>query len=171
MFSAFIALLMWIEDSSLARWVGESQWGFPIALTLHALGMGMLAGGNSVLGLRLLGIGASVQGRLLIRFYPLLWGSAAISIGSGLLLFSAYPAKALTNPLFFIKLALIAVGVWLMQRPLQRCLLNLAVDNSPTTQQRLIGAGAILLWLMTIGAGRFLAYTSYVLRAIELLPR
>ena len=70
----FIALLSWIEESALAVWVGESTWGFPISLVLHAFGMGLLAGGNLAMGLRLLGAAPAIPLIGLLRLYPPLWG-------------------------------------------------------------------------------------------------
>jgi hypothetical protein len=44
------------------------------------------------------------------RFLPLLWLAFAINVISGILLLIAYPTKALTNPLFYVKLCLVALA-------------------------------------------------------------
>jgi hypothetical protein len=160
-----IAVFRWIEDSALGVWVAESTWGFPISLTLHALGMGLLAGGNLAIALRLLGAAPAIPLVGLLRLYPLLWGSAVLSLMSGVMLLSAYPAKALTNSVFYFKLSLIATGLWLLAKPVRQ-LLQQGVD---TAVQRRYGAAMLLIWLATITAGRFLAYTHSVLRADELI--
>jgi hypothetical protein len=162
----FISFLLWVEETSLAVWVGESVWGFPISLTLHALGMGFLAGGNVAIALRLLGAASSIPLASLLRLYPLLWGSAVLSLISGIMLLSAYPAKALTNGVFYFKMTLVAVGLALLAKPVRR-LLQLSAAGPPP-QQRPLGMAMVLIWLATITAGRFLAYTHHVLRALEL---
>lgn len=159
-----IDIFRWIEDSALGVWVAESTWGFPISLVLHAFGMGLLAGGNLAVALRLLGVAPAIPLIGLLRLYPLLWGSAGLSLLSGVMLLSAYPAKALTNGVFYFKLCLIALGLWLLAKPVQQ-LLQQGVD---TTVQRRYGAAMALIWLATITAGRFLAYTHSVMRVSDL---
>ena len=73
--STFIEWLLWVESTGLAVWVGESRYGFQLALVLHALSMGLLAGGNLVLGLRVLGVAPAVPMAALLRFYPWLWSA------------------------------------------------------------------------------------------------
>lgn len=164
MYATFIAVLSWIEESALAVWVGESTWGFPISLALHALGMGFLAGGNLAIALRLLGAAKAIALPTLLRLYPFLWGSAVLSLVSGVMLLSAYPAKALTNGVFFFKLSLIALGLWLLAAPVRRLL----QQQGSVQLQRRFGLLIALIWLGTITAGRFLAYTHHVLRVSDL---
>lgn len=166
MYATFIDLLTWIENSALAVWVGESNWGFPISLTLHALGMGFLAGGNLAIALRLQGAAPAIALPTLLRLYPFLWGSAGLSLVSGVMLLSAYPAKALTNGVFFFKLALIALGLWLLAGPVRQVLQH--PDEGRLQAQRRFGLLVALIWVSTITAGRFLAYTHHVLRVSDL---
>ncbi|MES2605414.1 MAG: DUF6644 family protein [Pseudomonadota bacterium] len=166
--ASFISFLAWIEASALGVWVGESQWGFPISLTLHAFGMGMLAGGNLVLALRLLGFVRSIPPTSLLKIYPLLWCSAVLSLISGVMLLSAYPAKALTNPVFYSKLTFVVIGLCLLARPVRHQLETMDLQAAPTSTQRRLGIVIALLWLATITAGRFLAYTHSVLRVNDL---
>lgn len=168
MFATFVAFLVWIENTPLAVWVGESRWGFPLSLTLHAIGMGFLAGLQFALALRLLGVARSVSPVLLLRFFPLLWFCAALSLVSGIMLLSAYPAKALTNVVFFTKMALIVVGLWLTTRPVRAQLAALPANVAPDALQRRLGIALLAIWALTITAGRLLAYTNIVLRANEL---
>jgi len=168
LFTTFVAFLVWVENSPLAIWVGESRWGFPLSLTLHAMGMGFLAGLQFALGLRLVGAARGVPAPLLLRFYPLLWASAALCLVSGLMLLSAYPAKALTNPVFFLKLLLITIGLWLTVKPVKAQLGIIVNEAAPTPTQRRLGVALLVIWALTITAGRLLAYTNTVLRANEL---
>lgn len=165
----FVTFLVWIENTPLAVWVGESQWGFPLSLTLHAIGMGFLAGLQFALGLRLAGAARTVPAALLLRFYPFIWASAALSLVSGLMLLYAYPAKALTNPTFFLKLLLIITGLWLTMKPVRAQLRVMIPDATSTASQRLLGIVILLVWMSTITAGRLLAYTHGVMRASELV--
>jgi hypothetical protein len=160
--TTFVEWLLWVESTALAVWVGESRYGFQLALVLHALSMGLLAGGNVVLGLRVLGVAPGVPMAALQRFYPWLWAAALLCLVSGLMLLSVYPAKALTNPVFFSKMALLGLGLWCMAGPLSARL------RAGSTSPRL-GGTVLLVWALTISGGRLLAYTHSVLRASELM--
>ena len=47
------------------------------------------------------------------RFVGVVWVGFGMNAASGLLLPVAYPTKALTNPVFYVKLSLIAIAMWI----------------------------------------------------------
>jgi len=156
--------LGWIETSALATWVrGESvgtEFVFPIIVTLHTIGMGFLAGGSTAIDLRILGIASNIPLKPMARFVPLLWLAFAVNAVSGILLLIAYPTKALTNPLFYVKMALVALGIGLVYR------IGATLLRAPEPEEKTMGNGAKLLalgslagWIALIAAGRYLAYT------------
>jgi len=57
-----------LEMTEIALWVGESVWGYPIMLSLHALGLAILVGIFSMFYLRILG---AFSGISLPAFLPL----------------------------------------------------------------------------------------------------
>src|ERR1700688_1304484 len=105
----------WIEHTDLSLWVsGPSMLAFPTILTVHVLGTGFLAGTSSAIALRILGVARQVPLGLLDVFYPILWVALAGNVVSGTLLLIGYPYKAFTNPLFYVKLTLIALAIYLV---------------------------------------------------------
>ena len=106
---------MWLEATALSTWVRESTsvFAFPAILSAHAIGMGLAAGVNAAIAIRLLGFAPRVPPRELLRFALVMWIGVWLNTASGLLLLIGYPTKALTNPVFYLKLSLIAVGMWL----------------------------------------------------------
>ena len=153
-----------IEETALSNWLRESGLAFFTSLSLHSLGMAFVVGINIAIGLRLVGFAPQLSIAPLVRFYPLHWYCAAIMFVSGLALLLAYPAKALTNPVFYAKFAalLIALGI---SRKFQQ---SLAADDLDIEQDVTIKRLAYLslaLWVITITAGRFLAYTHSILLA------
>jgi hypothetical protein len=99
---------------------------------------------------------------------PILWGALLVSLISGLLLLSAYPAKALTNEVFYLKLAFIVVAMTLALSLVNQCKSLQAADAPPAPVPfpagvRLRAAGILLAWFGTIAAGRLLAYTYSIL--------
>lgn len=161
----FITVLTWIEQGALGLWVRESLWGFPLALALHAIGMGLLVGVHYVLALRLLGVAPALPWRALLGWQWLVWSSAALALLSGVMLLCAYPAKALTNPLFLAKLLLVGAGLWLF------CVWRAQVQASATPVfPRWLAPLLLFTWSAAIVGGRFLAYTYQVLQADQLVP-
>jgi hypothetical protein len=156
----------WVESTSLSMWVrGESMLAFPTILSFHTLGMGFLAGTSAGMDLRLLGIANRVPLAELVKFYWVMWLALAVNFTSGTLLLIGYPYKALTNPVFYVKLTLIAVAVYLIVRIRKDVLLQ----PDPTAPDvygrgRLFGMISLGCWAGVILAGRLLAYTYTWLR-------
>jgi hypothetical protein len=156
--------LGWIETSALASWVRgetiETTFVFPVIVTLHTLGMGFLAGGSTAIDLRILGIAPNIPLKPLRRFLPLLWLAFAVNAVSGILLLIAYPTKALTNPVFYVKVGLIALAVTLVYRVGAVVLRAPTVDQQPVSARaKMLAAASLASWIALITAGRLLAYT------------
>jgi hypothetical protein len=155
-------LFAWIEDSSLSVWIREADTvcAFQGILVLHTLGMAFLAGGSAAIDLRILGAARRVPLAAMKRFFPVLWTAFAASLFSGVLLLIAYPTKALTNPLFYVKLLAVALGIWLMPSIRDGVLCDpRATRESLPSRAKHLAAISLLLWIVVIGAGRLLAYT------------
>ena len=153
-----------VEQSELASWVrGESiDWTFvfPVVVTLHTIGMGFLAGGSAAIDLRILGLAPRMPLKFMRQFLPILWLAFAVNAVSGILLLIAYPTKALTNPVFYMKVCLIALAVWLLHRIGVVVLQAANVEQGVVTlQAKRLAWASLLSWVALITAGRLLAYT------------
>jgi len=94
------------------------------------------------------------------QFVPLLWLAFALNAGTGILLLIAYPTKALTNPLFYVKLCLVALAVTLVYRITTDILRAPEIDRKPLpAKARLLAGASLATWVALIAAGRYLAYT------------
>jgi hypothetical protein len=148
----------WIEASALSRWVTGDA--FMSVLVLHTLGVALVAGPSLAIALRLLGAARGAPLGAFAGFFPVVWIGLLAAAPSGVLLLIGYPTKALTNPVFYLKLVCIALGLGLLLRIRSRVLLT--ADDGET---RASGGAAMLawaslaLWTGAIVAGRLLAYT------------
>lgn len=156
----------WIEHTALSQWVvGESMLAFPLILSVHTVGMGLITGIGVAISLRILGIAPSVPVSALEKFYPIFWAAFAANAASGVLLLAGYPYKAATNPDFYIKLTLIALGVYLTVKIRRDVLLSLNANAvSASASARRLALLLMAVWFSTILSGRLLAYTFKWLR-------
>jgi hypothetical protein len=155
------AIFMGIETSAFSTWLRESSslWVFPFILILHTWGLAFLAGSNVVLDVRVLGLVPDIPLRSLERYFLVMWIAFWVNAVSGVLLLIAYPTKALTNPLFYVKLMLIAVAFVTAHR-IRRRLREVPSGARPEASRlRMLAAVSLACWVAAVPAGRFLAYT------------
>jgi hypothetical protein len=183
-----LGFFIWLEETAISVWIREtpSLLGFPFILYLHTLGLALLAGLSSAVALAILMLGQRSAIRSLLPLFPLMWMGLAINALSGVALLMAYPAKALTNPVFYVKLSAIAGAVGIVQWLNRQFQLEtgLAVASVPgtataagtvaaaggaiarvTAAQRRAAWSLLLLWAIATLTGRLLAYTYSVLLA------
>src|SRR5258708_8903491 len=155
----------WLEHTDLSMWVrGDSMLAFPSILTVHVLGTGFLAGTSSVIALRILGFARQVPLGLLEKFYPILWVALPGNVVSGTLLLIGYPYKAFTNPLFYVKLSLIGLAVYLVVKIRNEVLRNPQGNERPADaaawrRARVLACLSLACLMAVIAAGRFLPHT------------
>jgi hypothetical protein len=179
-------LLVWLEATSFSTWMRESPsvFAFPAILSCHTVGMGLVAGINAALALRILGVAPGVPIQEMKRFLPVMWFGFWLNAVSGVALLIAYPTKALTNPDFYLKLGLIAIAVALV-KPISRRVFREPFDlplgasassldvtlrgpsaahvtttgNVTTGNVKMLAVASMACWFGAITAGRLLAYT------------
>jgi hypothetical protein len=150
-----------LQNSAFAQWVLVSEWGYPILLTLHSLGLAMLVGVLVVMDLRVLGIPRSLPVWPMNKLMWLVWGAFAVNAASGTALFVADAVKFLQSPAFLLKLASVAIGVTLAAILSSR-VFNAADDvdreRVMPVAAKVMAMCSILVWVVAIGFGRYMAY-------------
>jgi hypothetical protein len=101
----------------------------------------------------------SLKLRLALRVAALYIAATVVVIG--MLMSRAYDtARFLTNPVFYVKLCLIALAVWLLHRIGVVVLRAADVEGGVVTlQAKRLAIVSLLSWVALITAGRLLAYT------------
>ncbi len=144
-----------IEASGLSTWIRESDalYAFPGILIVHVLGMALAAGSAAAIGLRLLGVARQIPLAALRDLVPLARIGLLVNSASGVLLVVGYPTKALTNPIFYLKLLAIVATVAFVGHLDRRVV---TVDAPP---RKLLAATLLVLTALVIVTGRLLPYT------------
>lgn len=166
-------MLSWLanlEQTDASLWVRESPslWAFPFILYLHTLGLALLAGLSVGVDLWILASRTRPAAIAAANLYRAMWIGFGINALSGLALLLAYPAKALTNWVFYAKLSLIVLAVWtldLIRKEVFPPSPGRPADITP--RARRLAVVSLLLWAGAILAGRLLAYTHTILLASD----
>lgn len=149
-----------IEQLSFSTWVSESKsiLAYPSILWLHVMGMGVVAGISSMIGLRLLGISPKIPLPPLERLYPLIWAAFWLNAVTGTALLMASATKRMVDPTFYIKMVFIFSGIAVLRLTRSKVFQNLGPDGSVPESAKPLAWAALVCWLGAIIAGRLLAY-------------
>jgi hypothetical protein len=155
------AWLLAIEQSGLGQAMRQLVWLYPAVEVVHIFGFVLLVGPIVAYDLRLLGLTprlpADLLGRLLVRTAV---AGFALVLPSGLLLFTTEATSVAANPVFPVKLGLVALGLAnaaLFRIAGGRDLASWSLA-APPPSARAAGAVSLLAWAGAIVCGRLLAY-------------
>jgi len=144
--------------------IGEmmrSKWGWPIAETVHFIGLCLLVGAIFLFDLRLLGVGRRIPIRALHRFVP--WGllGYGLTIVSGMLFLLTEPDQYIYNPSFHWKVLFMAAAGLNASAFYLTSYRRATAPGAPLDAPRsakFIALASISLWLGVIVAGRLLTF-------------
>jgi hypothetical protein len=167
-----IDLLTFLEGNALSVFIREfpSVFGFPTILFLHTLGLAMVAGVSIAIDLWVLRGGTPSALPNMLGLTRTMWLGFGINLVSGVALLLAYPAKALTNGVFYLKMALVLLAVYIATS-INRELSPARPAHAPVAvalDLRRWAFASLATWAAAIVTGRLLAYTHSVLFAYEL---
>jgi hypothetical protein len=152
----------WLETTALAIWVGESLWGYPIMLGMHAIGLAIVVGIFVMLDLRMLRVVRGVSFNAFSSLYRLAWIGLIFNAISGTALFTSQATTFVESAPFLIKISAVIAGVIvgvLIQRRLK--LRAADWDNADTnieSSTTALAALSLACWIGAIFAGRLIAY-------------
>jgi hypothetical protein len=165
----FYDLLAWLERTDIGVWVRESPslLAFPFILFLHTLGLAMLAGLSVGIDAWLIATRRAVPRRVLAGVHRIMWLGFGINAASGVVLLLAYPAKALTNWVFFAKLVFVGLAVWTVELINRDLGPSAPPGGEASARARRLAWTSLALWAGAILTGRLLAYTHSILLVSE----
>lgn len=147
--------LFWLEDSALGTVVSSSVWGYPIVLSLHALGMGVLVGIALMLSLRTLGLASTVPIGSLAPYWRIAKIGFVVNLLSGTALFAGNASTLADNLPFRIKIVMVIVGLLLTRRLVRTCIRG---DGTVSAGDRRLAALTIAAWAAALVSGRLIGY-------------
>jgi hypothetical protein len=159
------ALQVWLVtaiggDSAIAA-VMRTAWAWPIAESLHFLGLCLLVGAIGTFDLRLLGVARRVPIAAVHRFIP--WGllGFAINIVTGTLFILTEPDQYIYNPSFHFKLLFLTIGGLNAMTFYLTSYRRVFGPDAPLDAPRhakVIAAISLCAWIAVITCGRLLTF-------------
>lgn len=152
--------MYWLEETPLALWVGESLWAYPFLLSLHVIGLAIVAGVFIMLDMRLLGSFAQIRIDSLLPAVRFAWIGFVINAISGAFLFTSQASYFITNRPFLLKISMIFVGV-ILAAVIQRRLRDALDANGVwaiSGGTKVVAAASLTTWVGAIITGRLIAY-------------
>ena len=156
-----MALLSWMESTAYSEWIVAGLVGWPLMLSMHAVGLAIVVGIVLVLNLRMLGLFRPIPYVAISDLMTYAWIGIALKIFSGFSLFMAQATFYITNFPFLTKISFIILGianVHYTQKVLRR---EAAVwDTSDAVPQiSIVLAGtSLIFWVLAVVGGRLIAY-------------
>jgi len=143
-----------IEASAVATLLRQSRWTYPAVNALHLLGVALLVGAIVPMDLRLIGAWRADMplASVLRLLRPVAAAGAGLAILAGVLLFAVQARDYTGQPLFAVKMALVAAGL------AHALAWGGALAAAPRRRQRLAGAFSLTAWVAALGCGRMLGY-------------
>lgn len=161
-----MGLIEAIESSAFADWVRASPsiFAYTSILALHAMGLALIVGLNTLVALRLLGFAPELPLAPLKKLFPWMYVGFTVNAISGLSLLAANLSGDLANWMFLIKLFFILLAMINLELTRMRVFDDpaaLAAGNLPS-RARTYAILSIVLWGLAIISGRLTAYPNFV---------
>jgi hypothetical protein len=149
----------WLYETPLSTSFRETSWVVPAVQSIHILAIAVVIGSALVSELRLAGLIATDEapGNVVRRYLPWISRALLVLLASGTLLVVAEPQRTLGNTVFWLKMALV-LGAFLTTLAFRRPLLTAPAGNG-AVPAKAIAFGLLLVWVVVIFCGRFIAYT------------
>jgi uncharacterized membrane protein SirB2 len=149
----------WLSHTHLSLTIQTVLWIIPAVQTVHILCVAVVMTSMAMLDLRLLGWAGRSQSvsAMVQRFVPRVWYTLPVMIVTGVILIIGEPERELLNPYFRAKMLMLAV-VTAITFAVQRFSSRNAYWESRKGAAAMAGAVSLLLWVMIVTAGRWIAY-------------
>jgi hypothetical protein len=150
----------WIDQTPLSQYIQVHSWVVPTVQTVHIVAIAVVASSILMIDLRLIRVfwADRPAQAVLARFSPFVWWPLLVLLTTGAIMIIGEPVRALKNPAFQLKMALLIAALIvtaLMQVLMRR---NPALADQGGGRSPAIAVVSMLLWSAIIFAGRWIAY-------------
>jgi len=153
----------WLAATPLSMLIQNVLWIIPTVQTIHILAIAIVMSSVFMMNLRILGFISPTQPLAAVarRFQPWVWWTLIVLLLSGSVLIVGEPGRALYNPAFMLKMAMLCTVLILtlvFQCGLRRDARFWEKSPGRRVGGRLLAGVSLVLWIGILFAGRWIAY-------------
>ena len=156
-----MGFLSWLESTAYSQWIVAGLTGWPLMLSMHAVGLAIIVGVMFALNLRVLGLFRPIPLTALRGLMNIGWIGIAMNIFSGLSLFVAQASFYVTNFPFLFKITfvILAIGnLYHMQKILKRDAASWEAAGAVPRLGVALASSSLAFFTIAVVAGRLIAY-------------
>jgi hypothetical protein len=153
-------LVKWGSTTTLAHYM-NGAWQWPIAESLHFIGLSMLIGTVGLFDLRLMGLAKGIPFSALHRMIPLGIAGYFLNFLTGICFLTTAGDQYMYNPTFQLKvfsMSVAGVNVLLFYTTMYKKVAALGAGEQAPLPARIMGGVSLAAWLGVITFGRLLTF-------------
>jgi hypothetical protein len=153
-----------LQSWEWAVFIHKKPWAFTTVEVVHVFAVSLVLGTIAIVDLRLLGFASTKRpfAELSRKVLPFTWAAFVVAVIAGLLLFISRATEYFVNPVFWIKMVLIAaagINMAIFEFITVRDVQKWNLDPTPPVEARRAGAISIACWVLVLFFGRLIAFT------------
>jgi uncharacterized membrane protein len=156
-----MALLQWMEDTSFSEWILTSSTGWPLMLTIHAIGLAIVVGIVFSMNLRMLGFYGTIPYTSINNFLRIAWIGIVMNVITGFSIFMTQAVSYVTSVPFLTKITFIILGIAnlvYMQKVLKREAAGWQAAGGVPRIGYVLAGTSLFFWIVAVITGRLIAY-------------
>lgn len=153
--------LTWLEDTSYSDWILTSAEGWPLMLTIHAIGLSLIVGIVFAMNLRMLGFYSTIPITSLYEILRIAWIGIVLNVITGLSIFMTQANSYVHSVPFGLKIAFIVLGIANLvytQKVLRREAAAWHAAGTVPLNGVLLAVSSLVFWILAVVTGRLIAY-------------
>lgn len=153
----------WLASTSPSQAIQSTEWIIPATQTVHIVAVATVVTSALMIDLRLFGVRWQDQAVAAVtrRFVPFIWWSLPVLLATGAVLIVAEPARALQNPVFWLKMGLLLAAICITlacELPMRKEARFWEVSPARRRGAQALAAISLPFWVGIVFAGRWIAY-------------
>ena len=149
-------MLIWLENTAYSQWILTGLTGWPLVLSMHAIGLATAVGMVFAMNLRLLGLYTTISLSSTQKLLNFAWIGIALNVFSGFSLFMTQASFYVTSPPFLVKITAIILGIVVLvitQKTLTREASSWDASGV-SSRGRNMAIASLVLWTLAVVTGR-----------------
>lgn len=155
------AFLTWLEETSYSDWILTSAEGWPMMLSIHAIGLALIVGIVFAMNLRMLGFYPTIPLTSLYDILRIAWIGIWLNVITGLSIFMTQANSYVHSTPFILKITFIILGIGNLvytQKILQREAGAWQAAGKVPQKGVLLAVSSLVFWVLAVVTGRLIAY-------------